>query len=78
MTGTDQIIELQLAGGAGFGDPLARPLTLVERDLANGYITTAGAAEDYGCVVTADRHIDAAASERRRRDLRRITRQAAD
>ena len=32
LTGTDQIIELQLAGGAGFGDPLDRPLALVEHD----------------------------------------------
>ena len=77
LTGADQIVELQLAGGAGFGDPLERPLALVERDLINGYITATGAAEDYGCVVAADGHIDAAASERRRRDLRRA-RQAAD
>ena len=78
LTRTDQIVELQSAGGAGFGDPLERPLALVERDLINDYITAAGAAEDYGCVVAADGHIDAAASERRRRDLRRTDRQAAD
>jgi 5-oxoprolinase (ATP-hydrolysing) len=78
LTRTDQIVELQLAGGAGFGDPLERPLTLVARDLINGYITAAGAAEDYGCVVAADGHIDAPAGERRRRDLRRVIRQAAD
>jgi 5-oxoprolinase (ATP-hydrolysing)/N-methylhydantoinase A len=76
LTGTDQIIELQLAGGAGFGDPLDRPLALVEHDLINGYITASGAAEDYGCVVAADGHIDVAASQRRR--LRRIIPQAAN
>jgi 5-oxoprolinase (ATP-hydrolysing)/N-methylhydantoinase A len=78
LTGTDQVIELQLAGGAGFGDPLERPLALVERDLGNGYITTRGAVDEYGCVVTADGRIDAAGSERRRRDLRHALRQAAD
>ena len=78
LTGTDQIIELQLAGGAGFGDPLERPIALVEHDLINGYITAAGAAEDYGCVVAADGHIDAAATQRRRSDLRRIIPQAAN
>jgi 5-oxoprolinase (ATP-hydrolysing) len=78
LTRTDQIIELQLAGGAGFGDPLERPLSLVEHDLANGYITANGAAEDFGCVIGADGHIDVAASERRRRDLREFIRQAAD
>jgi 5-oxoprolinase (ATP-hydrolysing)/N-methylhydantoinase A len=65
LTRTDEIIELQLAGGAGFGDPVDRPLALVESDLENGYITAEGAAE-YGCVVGADGRIDRAASEERR------------
>jgi N-methylhydantoinase B len=60
---------LHLAGGFGFGDPLERPLALVESDLANGYITAAGATADYGCVVGADSHIDRVASEQRRRTL---------
>jgi 5-oxoprolinase (ATP-hydrolysing) len=78
LTGTGQIIELLLAGGAGFGDPLDRPLALVELDLINGYITAAAATKDYGCVVTADGHVDSASSECRRRELRRMIRQAAD
>jgi N-methylhydantoinase B/oxoprolinase/acetone carboxylase alpha subunit len=77
LTRSDQIIELQLAGGAGFGDPLERSLSLVEHDLINGYITAKGAVEDYGCVIGADGHIDALASEHRRRDLREFMRQAA-
>jgi N-methylhydantoinase B/oxoprolinase/acetone carboxylase alpha subunit len=74
----DQIIELQLAGGSGFGDPLERPLALVESDLANGYITAAAAAADYGCVVGGDGRIDRAASEARRRELRAGLAQAAE
>jgi len=78
LTATDQIIELQLAGGSGFGDPLERPLALVESDLANGYITAAGAVAAYGCVVTADGRIDITASEQRRREPRADTAQAAE
>jgi 5-oxoprolinase (ATP-hydrolysing) len=77
LTAPDQIIELQLAGGSGFGDPLERPLALVENDLANGYITAAGAAADYGCVVGGDGRIDRAASEARRCQLRAGLAQAA-
>jgi 5-oxoprolinase (ATP-hydrolysing)/N-methylhydantoinase A len=78
LTAADEIVELQLAGGAGFGDPLERPLALVENDLANGYITAAGAEADYGCVVGADGRLDAAASERRRRELRAGLARAAE
>ena len=78
LTGTDRTIELQLAGGSGFGDPLDRPLRLVESDLVNGYITAAGAVADYGVVVGADVHVDIAASERRRRELRAGIAQAAE
>jgi len=78
LTTTDQIIELQLAGGAGFGDPLERPLALVESDLENGYITAAGAAGEYGCVVAPDGRIDRAASEARRYQLRAGLAQAAE
>ena len=52
-------------------------MALVESDLANGYITAAGAA-DYGCVVGPDGRIDRAASEARRRELRAHLVQAAE
>jgi 5-oxoprolinase (ATP-hydrolysing) len=55
-----EIVEVSLSGGAGFGDPRARPLAAVVRDLAEGFISAEGAARDYGAVVG----IDAAASER--------------
>jgi 5-oxoprolinase (ATP-hydrolysing)/N-methylhydantoinase A len=78
LTATDQVIELQLAGGAGFGDPLERPLALVESDLENGYITAAGATADYGCVIAPDGRIDRAASQARRYQLRAELAQAAE
>jgi N-methylhydantoinase B len=36
---TDDIIRVMTATGAGWGDPMQRPLELVEQDLKNGYIT---------------------------------------
>ncbi len=63
---TAQYAELRVAGGSGFGDPLARPFEAVQRDLDAGYVTPEGARRDYGCVVDADGRIDRAASERLR------------
>jgi len=61
-----EIVEVSLSGGSGFGDPRTRPLAAVAHDLADGFITPEGAARDYGAVVGRDGSIDAAASERRR------------
>ncbi len=44
LTATDRIVEVQLGGGAGFGDPAAREQALVDDDLADGYVTPAGEA----------------------------------
>jgi 5-oxoprolinase (ATP-hydrolysing)/N-methylhydantoinase A len=44
----DQILELSLAGGAGYGDPRERPVDLIQSDLDDGYVTPRGVAEDYG------------------------------
>jgi 5-oxoprolinase (ATP-hydrolysing)/N-methylhydantoinase A len=53
----DQILELSLAGGAGFGDPRERPLAELQHDLDHGYVTARGVAEDYGRAVTSDGRI---------------------
>ena len=57
----DQILELRLAGGAGFGDPRERPHELIQHDLDHGYVTPRGVAEDYGRAVTADGRVVPAA-----------------
>ena len=36
---TDDVIQVMTGTGAGWGDPLERPLDLVEKDVRNGYIT---------------------------------------
>jgi 5-oxoprolinase (ATP-hydrolysing)/N-methylhydantoinase A len=65
---TDNRIEIDatIAGGSGFGSPHERALEDIAADLENGYITAAGAARDYGCVMTADGRIDIEATLRQR------------
>ena len=48
LTRTDQIVEVRLAGGAGFGDPRARSAELVERDVDEGFVSRESALLDYG------------------------------
>src|SRR5262249_20199805 len=62
LTRTDEVLEVRLAGGSGFGDPRERPIAVVQAALDGGYLTTAGAERDYGCVVGPDGLIDGAAS----------------
>ena len=55
LTRTDQIVEVQLAGGAGFGDPRARTAELVEQDVAEGVVSPETAMRDYGWQSAAGR-----------------------
>lgn len=45
---TDDVIRVMTATGAGWGDPLQRPLELIREDLKNGYITLEQANRYYG------------------------------
>ena len=45
---TDDVIRVMTATGAGWGDPMERPLELVEEDLKNGYITLEQANRYFG------------------------------
>jgi N-methylhydantoinase B/oxoprolinase/acetone carboxylase alpha subunit len=71
LTGDDEIAEIVLAGGAGYGDPLTRDYDAIDNDLDQGYVTPSGAARDYGVVVGADGRVDRAASQARRATLGR-------
>lgn len=46
-----QTVLLAPAGGAGFGDPFARPVDAVLADVVAGYVSIEAAARDYGVVV---------------------------
>jgi 5-oxoprolinase (ATP-hydrolysing)/N-methylhydantoinase A len=44
---TDLTVELQLAGGSGFGEPSERPVEAIEVDRRQGYISTETAERVY-------------------------------
>ena len=58
------------SGGGGYGDPLERPAEIVQADVLDGRVSAAGAARDYGVVVTPDGALDVAATEALRSQLR--------
>jgi len=46
------LIRIRTTGGGGWGDPLDRDIAVVVRDVAQGKVSRAGAAADYGVVIT--------------------------
>jgi 5-oxoprolinase (ATP-hydrolysing) len=54
LTGADQIIEITLAGGSGYGDPRQRDRGAIEADIAEGRVSPAAAERDYGFAAPAD------------------------
>lgn len=39
----DEVVEVHIGGGAGFGDPADRPQSEIDADIRNGYVTPEGA-----------------------------------
>jgi len=62
------VLLMESSGGGGFGDPLERDPSRVAADLAEGYVTPAGAERDYG-VIWRDGAVDAAATRAKRTAL---------
>jgi len=56
------VIRHEQAGAGGYGDPMERDMTLIERDLADGKITPAFAMKHYRAVFDASGAFDAAAT----------------
>jgi N-methylhydantoinase B len=46
-----EVIRIRTTGGGGWGDPLARPVESVVRDVRWGKVSVAGALRDYGVVL---------------------------
>ena len=55
------LIRIRTTGGGGWGDPLDRDVALIVRDVAQGKVSRAGAAADYGVLITG--HDDAPAAD---------------
>ena len=53
-------VVMAFPGGAGYGDPSERPVALVKRDLACGYISAETAAEDYNLSAADVAEVEAA------------------
>jgi N-methylhydantoinase B len=68
---TDETIVGVCCGGGGYGRPVDRDPARVAHDVAEGYVTRSRAETVYGAVFDAVGALDAAATERRRADLRR-------
>ncbi|MCC6716347.1 MAG: hydantoinase B/oxoprolinase family protein [Acetobacteraceae bacterium] len=54
LTTTDRVVEVQLAGGAGFGNPHRRARRRLEDDIADGYVSPRSAAAHYANGSAAD------------------------
>lgn len=69
------VVRARDQGGGGYGDPLERDPERVLRDVEQLFVTVAGAARDYGVVLTGSLEddslaVDAAATRRLRREQR--------
>jgi 5-oxoprolinase (ATP-hydrolysing)/N-methylhydantoinase A len=53
LTTTDRIVEVKLAGGAGYGDPEERDRARLADDVTDGLVSPAAAARDYGMATTS-------------------------
>src|SRR6185503_15773656 len=47
---SDDLLLVESSGGGGLGDPLDRDPAAVAADIAEGYVTPAGAERDYGVI----------------------------
>jgi N-methylhydantoinase B len=68
----DKLI-LEMPGGGGLGDPMARPAEWVGDDVLNGMVSKESAQQDYGVVTDATGQVDASATQ-----AERARRQAAE
>jgi N-methylhydantoinase B len=57
------VFRLEVPGGGGWGDPLARDPALVLRDARNGLVSLDAARRDHGVVITPGWAVDAAATK---------------
>jgi N-methylhydantoinase B len=62
------ILRVNMNAGGGYGDPLERDPELVRGDVLDGYVSIAGAREDYGVVITPDEAVDYEATTKLRKE----------
>jgi len=66
------VVIMDAAGGGGYGDPLEREPELVEKDVADGYVSLECAKEDYGVVINPETmKADRASTKKLRKSLKK-------
>jgi 5-oxoprolinase (ATP-hydrolysing)/N-methylhydantoinase A len=63
LTCVAEVAEVALAGGSGYGDPLARAVEAVRDDVLEERVSREVAQRDYGVVIDAGGNIDARATQ---------------
>jgi 5-oxoprolinase (ATP-hydrolysing)/N-methylhydantoinase A len=53
LSRADQVLDIHVPGGAGFGDPAERSRASLDDDVAAGLVTPDAARRDYGAVRSA-------------------------
>ena len=66
------IVRMESSGGGGYGDPLARELARVQRDVFLGYIDTEHARRRYGVVIDLQGEVDSKATQAERKRLQEL------
>ncbi|HEX9146036.1 MAG TPA: hydantoinase B/oxoprolinase family protein [Candidatus Binatia bacterium] len=66
------IVRVNMNAGGGYGDPLERDPDLVLGDVLDGYVSIAGAREDYGVVISRDEGVDYEATAKLRKERRAL------
>ena len=67
----NDIVRMQSSGGGGYGNPLARDVDRVRRDVELGYISRDQARERFGVVLDEQVKVDGSATEAMRQQLMR-------
>jgi len=66
------VVIMDAAGGGGYGDPLEREPELVEKDVADGYVSLECAKKDYGVVINPETmKADRASTKKLRKSLKK-------
>ena len=70
------LVRIHTAGGGGWGDPLEREISLVEKDVRGGFVSLESARSEYGVAIDSDTlKADGPGSLALRKDLRRVREQ---
>ena len=67
------LLRVMTSGGGGWGDPFTRPPETVLDDVLDGFVSIEKAHLDYGVIVTEDRDVDIAATEKLRQQRSTVT-----